>query len=1091
MSLASRPASRWAVSARTSGEVLTAGISRAELELTVLGIPAGFSQLEIEGWLHDLAGVAVETSKADQRARALPALMHHALTGLLFSHAELWDKLESPRPCSSAFVDLPEGAAFGWVGDARVHVLVDGDPVEPQWVRVRDDEGREARAAVFAPGSDVVVTLEYWPEGGAGGAAPASLEAEWVSTPEAAGHLEEWASEPATPAEPAREVTPAWFASAAVETAGAEPARAAEPAEPVLPAASGPAPAAFEEAPAVFGAQPYPELPESLPVQQPGLATAATDLAREASGVPELVVPLPRAAAAAVAPDEDEPARGRSEAATHEFAEAKPQHPVARWLSRVMNWGRPDPRATEPRFPEPEPAVASASGTPVSAYDSLLSESVPATSLEQTALELPGTPPESGAPGAPAPAAATSPATLRPAGIAEILGAHATVTSAPSYASAASAPAAPVAPPLATAPAEPSAASPSGSIAINEKLQALLREIEAAEAGTMPVISPQLPGEGVPRPLEIDHEPVGADEEGFGIPRLPSALQVGPREEDRFTAIPPLPPRPFAAPLSEFDSHVRPQAPARLEIESVAVAPVEPSVASPVEPVEPVEPVAPVAPVEPVAPAMAPPQPVVPETAPPAVVEAPLVAPSAAFAAPPVENVPGAPPVLRVKLPTRPAAAGAGPSVALHASEPAAAVEPPPATAPEVEAAPAEDVEPLFPQVTRRARTLEGPELAARPKFRLPPRAGLWAAGIVVVFVLGWLVGGLANPGADRGGPLMAALRAVGLGGARFTLSVNSSPGGAQVEVDGKVQTAHTPTTIELPPGEHVVRLVLPGLGAVEVPVKGRGGEKVSIDESLNGRLEILGTDSRVPISVSIDGKPAGYAPLEVESIAPGLHEIGFSGPGMPAWAQTVQVEVRGTAQLVARPMSAPANGVIQVQATLNDERGASALQGAQVHVDGELRGVTPLSVELPRGPHSLRVAWRGETAPVQVIDLPGGNQRFASFQFGLDTESPRLTPIGSTKTFPAGQPKVVSASVEGLEAGDVGEAWLHVRTPDGLWRRYAMTVIRGASGLVVTSVFPDNVFDKQGSTRWYVRVVTPQGDEAFSEVQRSSLAGE
>ena len=100
MTLASTSTSRWAVSARTSGEVLTAEVAKAGVRLVVLGVPERYSSHELEGWLTDLAGVALETSRSDSRPRSIPALLHHALTGLLFSHAELWDRLDGPRPCS-------------------------------------------------------------------------------------------------------------------------------------------------------------------------------------------------------------------------------------------------------------------------------------------------------------------------------------------------------------------------------------------------------------------------------------------------------------------------------------------------------------------------------------------------------------------------------------------------------------------------------------------------------------------------------------------------------------------------------------------------------------------------------------------------------------------------------------------------------------------------------------------------------------------------------------------------------------------------------------------------------------------------------
>lgn len=185
--------------------------------------------------------------------------------------------------------------------------------------------------------------------------------------------------------------------------------------------------------------------------------------------------------------------------------------------------------------------------------------------------------------------------------------------------------------------------------------------------------------------------------------------------------------------------------------------------------------------------------------------------------------------------------------------------------------------------------------------------------------------------------------------------------------------------------------------------------------------------------------------------------------------------------------MTAPGTGIIQVQATLNDEAGSTPLAGAQVFVDGAARGVTPLSIELPRGPHSLRVAWRDEDAAVQVIDLPGGNQRFATFEFGLGSPSPTISIIGASRVFPAGQTSMVTAAIDGIAASDLRESWLHVRSAEGLWRRYPMTRVSGSATAAVAAVFPSRTFDSSGRTVWYVSATTAQGDESFSELQVAS----
>jgi hypothetical protein len=138
----------------------------------------------------------------------------------------------------------------------------------------------------------------------------------------------------------------------------------------------------------------------------------------------------------------------------------------------------------------------------------------------------------------------------------------------------------------------------------------------------------------------------------------------------------------------------------------------------------------------------------------------------------------------------------------------------------------------------------------------------------------------------------------------------------------------------------------------------------------------VLAPDVMTPIAVTLDGAPRGFAPVRVTNLDPGAHDLEFSTTGQPPWSETVRVPVRGEVRVVARPFELPATGVIQVRATMTDADGTTDLEGAKVWVDGERRGSTPLMLELPRGPHSLRLQYRDETLPVQVIDLPGGNER-------------------------------------------------------------------------------------------------------------------
>ena len=451
--------------------------------------------------------------------------------------------------------------------------------------------------------------------------------------------------------------------------------------------------------------------------------------------------------------------------------------------------------------------------------------------------------------------------------------------------------------------------------------------------------------------------------------------------------------------------------------------------------------------------------------------------PSAASAAD-VSRSP-APPAIAARPAAREAHAPAPPAIETPMSSP---VSSPISSAPDLEDENLLVARPE-PRAPRAARRPEWPALEPareRPSPRIPILIGTI---VVLLFAVGWLLGRVQSDDVARGAsPLVKALRAVGLAPARFEARIASRPDGAWIAVDGKSVALKTPATVELVPGVHSIELSLPDLGSARYEVQGRNGGNTQVQADLAGTLSIR-SDTRRPIQVSVDGVDRGFAPVILRGLEPGAHEVRFSAAGSAPWGQTLTIGVREDAEILTRPFESPATGVVEVRATENEDDGVQPMRGAVVFVDGKRRGVTPLTLELPSGPHSLRVVHGDEQAPIQVIDLPGGNQRFATFPFGVGG-GPRLTLTNGPAAMPRDRTTLISASLDGVTGDEVREMWLHVRTPEKLWRRYPMTPIAGSGAAAGAVVFPLALLDASGRAPYYVSASTTLGDEYFTELQ-------
>ncbi len=167
------------------------------------------------------------------------------------------------------------------------------------------------------------------------------------------------------------------------------------------------------------------------------------------------------------------------------------------------------------------------------------------------------------------------------------------------------------------------------------------------------------------------------------------------------------------------------------------------------------------------------------------------------------------------------------------------------------------------------------------------------------------------------------------------SISAGSTPVGASVYVDGVLKGVSPVVIPSVVPGSRVVKFVMVGFDDYSTTVNVVSGAAATVNAVL---VPVAGSISAgstpVGASVYVDGVLKGVSPVVVPNVVPGSRVVKFVKAGYADYSTTVSVVSGATAS---------------VNAVLNPVAGSisagSTPSGADVYIDGVLKGVTPVVV--------------------------------------------------------------------------------------------------------------------------------------------------
>lgn len=189
-------------------------------------------------------------------------------------------------------------------------------------------------------------------------------------------------------------------------------------------------------------------------------------------------------------------------------------------------------------------------------------------------------------------------------------------------------------------------------------------------------------------------------------------------------------------------------------------------------------------------------------------------------------------------------------------------------------------------------------------------------------------------------------------------------PPDASLDISGL--SFHIGNNFLLLPGEHSVRAQAEGYHDLETVIEVGGDRTQEMElvlEPLPGRLQV---DSPLDgIEVVIDGEAAGTAPGLVEDIARGSHIVEFRKHRYFPLRQEMDIEGLGRTQSIDVELE-PAWGWMRIE---------SVPDGAEVILDGQPAGVTPLTAEVLETGTMLGLAMTGYKAWEREVSVEAGTK--------------------------------------------------------------------------------------------------------------------
>lgn len=186
------------------------------------------------------------------------------------------------------------------------------------------------------------------------------------------------------------------------------------------------------------------------------------------------------------------------------------------------------------------------------------------------------------------------------------------------------------------------------------------------------------------------------------------------------------------------------------------------------------------------------------------------------------------------------------------------------------------------------------------------------------------------------------------------TISVQSNISGAQVFVDGK-EAGKAPVNVSVPAGDHQVSVRAEGYSVAEETVKVAANStatvKLDLTPAIGGPIGTVSVVSPVPgAEVFIDGARIGTVPQD-KQIASGEHYVVVKLEGYKPFEAKVVVE-GGKVTTVSAELKA--TGKVRILSTP---------AGAQVMLNGVVKGTTPTEIDVETGTNIVTVEAPGRTA--------------------------------------------------------------------------------------------------------------------------------